>query len=161
MDPVAGRGEEAPGGGSNYLCLTNNPHFNQSEPYQQDSRARIYGVEYRSGHPGPVNPVHVHDAPCALCQSKESRTQVFMLPSSTSCPDGWHKEYDGYLVAARYNHPRTEYVCLDRTPETVPGSSADEALSYFFQVEIVVSPGDRLPVAYETGKELTCAVCTM
>ena len=160
-DPIAGRGEEVPGGGSNYLCLTDNPHFNRSEPDQQPSRGRIYGVEYRSGEPGPVNPVHAHDAPCAFCQSKESRTQVFMLPSSTSCPDGWHKEYDGYLVAARWNHYRTEYVCLDRGTEIVPSSSTIGAVSYFFQVEIVTTPGDGLNLAYETGKELACAVCTM
>ena len=84
-----------------------------------------------------------------------------MLPSSTSCPDGWHKEYDGYLVAARWNHPRTEYVCLDRTPEVVPSSRSLGAISHFFQVEIVTTPGDGLPLAYESGKELTCAVCTM
>ena len=119
-------------------------------------------AEYRSSKPGPIKPIHGHDAPCALCQSKESRTQVFMLPSSTSCPDGWHTEYDGYLVAARWNHPRTEYVCLDRNQEILPSSNKTfEAVSYFFQVEIVSTPGDVLPLVYETGKELTCAVCTM
>ncbi|XP_072018298.1 uncharacterized protein [Amphiura filiformis] len=53
-----GTGDNIPGGGSNYLCLTRSPQFNQSESGQQPARARIYGAEYRSGEPGAIHDVH-------------------------------------------------------------------------------------------------------
>ena len=148
------------GGGANYVCLTQNPIFNQSTPGQDDSRSRIFPVEYRSWQEGPLKPQHKHDAPCAVCQTTGCRTQVLMIPSSTLCPSGWNKEYDGYLVASRWNFHRTNYVCLDGKPESLPGDEAEAQISYFFPVEIV-NPGSTLPSDYETGKELMCAVCTM
>ena len=151
--------DQQKGGGANYVCLTQNPNFNQSTPGQDDSRSRIYPVEYRSWE-GPLKPQHNHDAPCAVCQTTGCRTQVLMIPSSTLCPNGWNKEYDGYLVTARWDTFRTTYVCLDGNPESIPGGNASAEISLFFKVEIV-NPDTSLPSNYETGKELSCAVCTM
>ena len=149
------------GGGANYLCLPQDPHLNHSTPGQHDTRSRIFQAEYRSFDDGPLKSKHGHDSPCATCQTRGGRTQVLMIPAITNCPGGWNKEYDGYLVAARWNNPRTEYVCMDRSPESIPGGNANTLISFFFQVEIVVSPETTLPPAYVTGSELTCVVCTM
>ncbi|XP_072024565.1 short-chain collagen C4-like [Amphiura filiformis] len=160
--PESGYGNEEPGGGSNYLCLTNTPQFDQSVPGQQDSRARLYAAEYRSGEAGALQQYHTYDAPCAVCQSREGRTQSFMMPATVQCPTGWTTEYNGYLAAARWNHPRTQHVCLDRNPEIISGTKSvnpRSAISYLFQVEVGSDSG--LPPAYETGDDLTCAICTM
>ena len=153
--------DDQKGGGANYLCLPHNPHLNESIPGQDDTRSRIFPAEYRSFDEGPLNSKHGHDTPCATCQTRGGRTQVLMMPASNICPDGWNKEYGGYLVAARWNHPRSEYVCMDRKPESIPDGNAERLISFFFQVEIIVSPETTLPPAYETGSELTCVVCTM
>ncbi|XP_072018519.1 uncharacterized protein [Amphiura filiformis] len=147
------------GGGSNYLCLTRNPHFNQSVSGEQDTRSRIYGAEYRGAEPGALNIYHMHDAPCVLCQSRAGRTQSFMMPATTHCPTGWTREYSGYLAAARWDHPRTEYVCLDQDPETIPDTAEKDEISLLFHVEIVSSQG--LPSEYVTGQDLTCVICTV
>ena len=158
---AGGKGDtDEQGGGANYVCLTQNPLFNQSTPGQDATRSRIFPVEYRSADKGSLNPHHFHDAPCAVCQTMGCRTQVLMIPSSTLCPSRWSKEYSGYLVAARWNLIRTTYVCLDGKPESLPGGDAQAKISYFFPVEIVNSD-TTLPSNYETGKELSCAVCTM
>ena len=150
---------DAPGGGSNYLCLPHQPTFNNSIPEEQDTRSRIFGAEYRSNDPGALNPYHVHDAPCVMCQSRDGRTQSFMMPATTHCPIGWTREYHGYLTAARWNHPRTEYICLDSNPDVIPATERKETLSLLFHVEVISSDG--LPDAYVTGNDLTCAICTM
>ncbi|XP_072019503.1 uncharacterized protein [Amphiura filiformis] len=126
------------GGGSNYLCLTRNPDFNQSVAEEQDTRSRIYGAEYRSKGAGPLNNYHFHDAPCALCQSQAGRTQSIMIPATTYCPTGWTREYSGYLAAARWNHPRTEYVCLDEDPETIPDTAEKMKFRSFFTLKLLV-----------------------
>ncbi|XP_072018516.1 uncharacterized protein [Amphiura filiformis] len=147
------------GGGSNYLCLTRNPHFNQSVSGEQHTRSRIYGAEYRSANPGPLNISQFHDAPCTVCQSRAGRTQSIMIPATTHCPTGWTREYAGYLAAAHWSHPRTEYVCLDEDPETIPDTAERDQISLLFHVEIVSSQG--LPSEYVTGQDLTCAICTI
>ncbi|XP_072023269.1 uncharacterized protein [Amphiura filiformis] len=152
-------GGNVPGGGSNYQCLTLSPQFNRSESGQQPARSRIYGAEYRSGEPGAIHDVHMYDSPCVMCQSRMARVQAFMMPATMECPSKWTREYAGYMAAARWNHPRTEYVCLDRNPETIRGTNTPDPISYFFPVEVVSSSG--LPSEYETGHDLTCAICTM
>ncbi|XP_072018580.1 uncharacterized protein [Amphiura filiformis] len=157
---ASGKGaKEVPGGGSNYLCLTRHPQFNESVSGKGESRSRIFGTEYRS-NAGAIHDYSNHNAPCVMCQSREGRTQVFMMPATTHCPTGWTREYAGYLVAARYDQVRTEYVCLDREPETIPETGGKEnGASYFFHVEVVRSQG--MPAEYKTGKDLTCAICSM
>ncbi|KAK2174253.1 hypothetical protein NP493_816g02017 [Ridgeia piscesae] len=37
-----------------------------------------------------------------------------MIPARLTCPDGWTKEYVGYLMSAHYTHQgRTTYTCVD------------------------------------------------
>jgi hypothetical protein len=82
-----------------------------------------------------------------------------MLPGKTSCPTSWTEEYDGYLMADYRGHPRTAYKCVDRSQESVPGSSADTNGALFYHVEATCN-GLQCP-PYDPQKELTCAVCTI
>ncbi|XP_072019230.1 short-chain collagen C4-like [Amphiura filiformis] len=160
--PNSGAGPDVPGGGSNYLCLPSKPQLRQSVSGIQDTRARIYAVNYRSGDPGALRKRHHHGAPCAFCQSREGRSQSFMMPATTQCPTGWTKEYDGILAAARWNHPRTEHVCLDRNLESTGKTESDDnraPISYFFEIEVGKDSG--FPSAYKPGDDLGCAICTM
>ena len=81
-----------------------------------------------------------------------------MIPARTSCPSSWTREYYGYLMAERYNHSQSTYECMDKNPESVPGSEGNIGGALFYHVEATC---DGLPCPpYVAGREVTCAVCT-
>ena len=37
-----------------------------------------------------------------------------MIPSHYVCPDGWNKEYNGFIMAGHYTHEGSSmYYCID------------------------------------------------
>ena len=108
--------------------------------------------------------LHHHDVPCAVCHVT-GRGSVMTFPALMDCPDNWHREYHGYLMAPASTNPdsfihhhQSKPVCMDESPEVVPGSIAnlDGALFYFVEAKC-----GSLPCGpYVDGREITCAVCT-
>ena len=147
------------GGGSNYLCLPNNPIYDKFTSGWQGT-AGIWGTEYESGSfPGFSNNLQNHDAPCAVCYVR-SRGSQLMIPATNTCPSGWTREYHGYLMTSHWGHAHSsEFVCVDAGAEVVPGShrGTDGALLYVVQA----SCDHGLPCKpYIHGHELACVVCT-
>jgi hypothetical protein len=67
------------GGGSNYLCLPNDP--DNGKPYSYDNDA-LYGAEYELGgnrRPSGFGNLHDQDVPCAVCRRK-GESSVLMIP---------------------------------------------------------------------------------
>ena len=135
------------------LCLPPNPQYlKYQENYQ--GRARLYGVEYETVGT-PLDHSHDRNMPCALCQVN-GRTNKIMIPSRYECPNGWRREYYGYLMAGHHTHKAaTQYTCVDKSLEQIPGSGADTGGYRLFTVEVYCHPG--IPCS---DKEVTCAVCT-
>ncbi|XP_033105611.1 short-chain collagen C4-like [Anneissia japonica] len=153
------------GSGSNFLCLPDNPTYNFTVEGRQGERGTIYGTEYRLGDRlfKPLNDLHTHDVPCAICQAPRSVT--LMMPADTECPSGWKKEYDGYLMSSKFDHKRGEYVCVDSNPTAIPGTKAVVPTSQVSMLYLVESrcstSGGGLPcLPYKDNLELACAVCT-
>ena len=84
---------------------------------------------------------------------------MYVIPARYSCPDGWTREYYGYLMSESYQHYRTHYLCVDRSFTVVPKSVKNDKMGLeFFPVE---GRCGTLPCPpYEETKELTFAVCT-
>ena len=107
------------GGGSNYLCLPRNPEWGKTTAGFQ-SGGSLYGAEYQTydtNDPFPkVNgqSLNQNDVPCAVCLVA-NRPIKLMIPARLTCPDGWTKEYSGYLMAQHTSYIRTTYVCVDTT----------------------------------------------
>ena len=143
------------GGGADYLCMPPDPQYNLR--YQSGVRGHsyLYGTEYEY----PLEGAHNHNVPCAVCLAA-TRETVLMLPGKTTCPTSWTREYEGYLMAAHYQHSRTTYTCVDRSQQSVPGSAGDIHGALFYHVEATCSYGLQCP-PYNSQKELTCAVCTI
>ena len=81
-----------------------------------------------------------------------------MIPGTHVCPGGWTSEYKGYLMATYHGHSHpTEYVCVDRTPEAVPGGHANINGALFFYVK--TQCGALTCPPYD-ARETTCVVCT-
>jgi len=156
------------GGGSNFLCLHEEPLWNNYVDGDHGFTGSIYGVEYEAfdrnnifseinngGHSLADKP-----APCALCYVQRGST-VIMIPARNQCPNGWTTEYEGYLVS-QYSGPlqdrkRSSYICWDEAPEVTVGTSGqNQAVIYPVAVQCGSLPCSK----YISGRELTCVVCS-
>ena len=148
------------GGGANYLCMPNDPDYLAYEPGVQH-RSPVYGAEYQPWT-GPLSAVHDHNVPCATCYAS-TRVAVTMIPAKTRCPSSWTLEYSGYLMSAykgdsRYVDYRTMFECVDKNPDSIPGSASDVNGALFHHAEATCTGMPCPP--YDPQKELTCTVCT-
>ena len=67
------------GGGSNYLCLPNDPDNGKPYSYANDV---LYGVEYEtdsSAKPSGLDNLYNKDVPCAVCR-RRGKSSVLMIP---------------------------------------------------------------------------------
>ena len=151
------------GGGANYLCMPSDPDYLEYEPGVQGA-SNVYGAEYQPWAGGPLRAVHDHNVPCAVCYAS-TRVAVTMIPAKTRCPSAWTLEYSGYLMSnykgdSRYrgSHYRTMFECVDKNPDSVPGSARDVNGAVFYHAEASCTGLPCPP--YDPQKELTCAVCT-
>ena len=145
------------GGGSNYLCLPQNPDLvNVVGGY----RSYMHGAEYQTGAGSdhPLASLHDQEVPCVVCYTPN--TNVVMVPAKTTCQHGLALEYSGYLMSSYHQHSsRTNYVCIDGEAEALDDShgNQDGALFYFVEGQC-----GSLPCGpYIDGYELTCAVCSL
>ena len=145
---TAGASSKTFGGGTNAQCLPTNPEYLTTIDGIQYTRSSITGAEYKSNDITPSS--NDHDVPCAVCLSTASTSHMF--PAKVTCPDGWTKQYKGYLMSSRRR--RSEYLCVDEAFERV-GSRRDD---YGFQLYLVEPRCKSLP--YDKTRELACVVCT-
>ena len=146
------------GGGANYQCVTEEPENFDFGPGTVDA-SYMYGAEYDvfGNIPSANLPLHNHDVPCVVCYVA-TRVTLLMIPGKYTCPQNWTREYYGWLMAARYNQPRSTFECVDASPETIVGGSADQNGARFYHVE--PRCGSLPCPPYDQQKEMTCAVCT-
>lgn len=122
-------------GGANYLCLPDNPEYLQHTTGSYN-RGYLCGAEYETGDPdnGPLSAVNDHNVPWAVCYVP-MRGTVVMIPAKTTCPTSWTREYYGYLMTNYYAFHRTMYECVDKDPESIPGSATNRDGTCFYHVE--------------------------
>jgi len=133
---MAGHHPAHGGGGSNYLCLPEEPQWKNHTDTTPPS-GLLYGVEYytHAAHGSFFSRVnnadgssfHRKSAACAVCYVAQRSASV-MIPASTRCPGGWTQEYGGYLMAEHSyddinSRPRhvTTYTCVAEAPEVASG----------------------------------------
>ena len=95
---------------------------------------------------------------CVILQLEKT---VVMIPAqyTCSCPSSWTREYYGYLMAERSSHHRSTFECVDRYPQSVPGSIANTDGALFYHTEVRCNYGIPCP-SYDAQKEVMCVVCT-
>ena len=141
--------------------MPEDPDYIQYTPGVQDWSS-VHGANYRVG--GPYSSSHLghlnnRDVPCAVCHTT-TRATVLMIPAKTQCPQSWTREYIGYLMTEYKagGSYRTEFECVDKDAEALPGSSANFEGALFHFTE---GACNNLPCPpYDPQKELTCVVCT-
>ena len=166
---AAGAPYNKSGGGSNFLCLPDNPQWKNYIVDHQGWTGEIAGIEYELYNSGRGRnnifsesnnggrPLANNPAPCAVCYVG-GRSTVLMIPARTQCPDGWTTEYAGYLVSdSSSGRKRSSFVCWDEAPEVAVGG-IDHDNVVIYPVEVLCG---SLPCSvYPTGRELTCIVCS-
>lgn len=149
------------GGGSNYLCLPQDPDNLEVDAGRAGVRAFVYSAEYETSSFTPLAHLHDHGVPCAVCKVT-GRGAVLMIPAKTRCPTYWVKEYTGYLMSAYYGHVhQTEFVCVDKNAEEVPGTHVSTNGALLYPVEARCDIGDLPCLPYVNGNEMACVVCTV
>ena len=129
---------------SDMMCLPPNTMHYASNV---GGSATVHEVEYRVG--GSINHVNCRNVPCALCEAT-GRGDKIMIPSHYVCPDGWHKEYSGYIMAGADSHEGgSMYHCIDQNLEVVKGSGSCDNLKLLYTA-----------VRSTNGIALSCVVCT-
>ena len=153
------------GGASSMLCLPKDPDWEAGKTSDKTDPhlGMIYGAEYEDGS-GRSDQLfgESHDdrrVPCIVCDVTK-RSTVLMVPGRSRCHPGWTLEYAGYLMAGHYSHAgATDYYCIDRDPENVPGVTGNDNQGYLLYFVETQCESLKCP-PYVNGRELQCAVCT-
>ena len=154
---AAGSRWNVKGGGSDILCMPNDPEYDDYATGVQGTSS-IYGVEYWPRIGQPLHDIRQHNMPCAVCCG--NRSKVLMIPAKMTCPPQWQKEYAGYLMAPHTTgNYRAAFICVDKDPETVPGQAHNNPLSNDPHSVEASCDGLSCP-PYDEEKEITCVVCT-
>lgn len=164
---TAGSLSTQPGSGSNTLCLPLTPSWGNFSDLRE-AGAQIFGAEYRFGPAGGYNVFEntgmpgrlaQRKVPCSVCHTRMA-SSVLMVPASTLCPIGWQQQYRGYLMSERFDHHKSEYICVDADAEpAVLGSQLPREGLGLYPVEAGCG---ALPCGpYMQSRELTCTVCTI
>jgi hypothetical protein len=148
-----------PGSGANYLCMHPQPEWPSGMNAGNQDGALLYGVEYQNT--GAVDKNHDKDAGCAVCEH-ETAASVYVQWGRKSCTNGHNTLYWGVVMADRYTHKKSLYICVDWERAFHPTSSnADHNGGLLYTTEMQTnghSSGDE--VQYGHDRELSCAVCS-
>ncbi len=146
------------GGGSNYICLPDEPEFLAVTDGVQTMRSYVHAAEYELFESPPaLGTLAEHNAPCAVCYTAEREVKI-MIPAKVNCMPLWTREYYGYLMTERHNHNRNSFECFDVDAEPVPDSATDTDGATLYFTEATCNGIDCPP--YTEGHELACVVCT-
>ena len=139
----------------NPQCLPLDPNYYRTVSGVQEYAFK-YGGEYENTK-GVGAHSHWTDVSCAVCYVP-TRKALYMIPAKYTCPNGWTREYFGYLMSEQYKHHRSQFSCVDHSLTSVIGSHHDYNGFLFSTVEGVCGSLPCPP--YTQDKELSCAVCT-
>ena len=157
---TAGSHFQSSGGGANYICTATGAdiEYHPEATTANLNLAVLHGTEYQPTGGQALAELIQHNAPCAVCDVS-SRSRQIMIPGRFTCPDMWTVEYSGWLMSERNANHRSMHICLDKTPETVPGEGGNTNGAVLHHVEASCSTGLPCP-NYDASKELACVVCT-
>ena len=156
---MAGGRYDLKGTGSNHLCLPFDPQYVQD--VANGHHSYIYGSEYESVNNINFGKDNIQDRniPCAVCRIQMRSTSI-MIPAHNSCPQGWTREYYGFLMASDWRLPRSSYICMDREMKPLPGHAGHQKANDLFSVATQCGFGLDCP-PYQNEKPITCAMCSV
>ena len=164
---MAGKHHSSPGGGTNYLCLPDDPEYDPNAP--DGIHTALRATHYRYS----LYQSDLRRVPCVACET-EKRVNHIMVPAKTRCPTSeWKLEYKGYIVSmAEYNtgvddfldnYHATSYICLDSNSESLTSKSYKHNYgSLLYTTNVACSGNSALHNCppYKPTTALSCVVCS-
>ena len=170
---MAGKEFRSVGGGTNYLCLPDDPQYDLQHVFDIPG-ARYHDFLRGTRYRGFGDSITNRRVPCVACET-DQRVNRIMMPAKTSCPSGdWTLEYKG-IISSMAEHDRqgdtdlfddryyaTSYVCVDSDPETlgVNITYPEGSLIYLVGADCSGSGALKGCPPYEQGPALPCVVCS-
>ena len=143
-------------GGTNYLCLSDNPKVKPRDANL--GLSKIWGTAYELPDNDALDEVRV---PCAVCQVSPPDVVVLMIPGTDTCPDGWNEQYHGDLMSNKEEHKSpSEYVCVTETREGDSAKIEDDDDSNLSPVQSRCDDTHLPCDLYPRHSFLTCVVCS-
>ncbi|KAH3754477.1 hypothetical protein DPMN_189152 [Dreissena polymorpha] len=143
-------------GAGEYVCLPNDPSYDQYSDAADNDRSWMYGTEYETGTCPVLTNLLDFEVPCAVCLARRKTT--LMIAGRTSCYSGWTMEYQGYLMGSYYKYNNKGYICLNKHAESFDSSSGNENGAVIYMTE--GRCGSLKCPPYKNGAELACVVCS-
>ena len=141
------------GGTSDIFCMPGDPSYKQVA--ERVGRSTLLdNIRYETNE--LFIDINRDSVPCAVCQS-ETRSVALLQPGKMSCPEGWTKEYGGYLMSDEYNNDPRSAICIDEVPEAA-GHSNDRYCGLTSAMYASCS-GLKCP-PYNPNGLITCTLCT-
>ncbi|XP_063442191.1 short-chain collagen C4-like [Mytilus trossulus] len=146
------------GGGSNWLCLPNDP---ENGNVSSNSNDGLYGAEYQinsSNNPSgfPTN-LYNKEVPCSVCRRK-GKFSVLVIAGKKSCYKGWKSEYSGFLISEYKGHTNADFICMDGEAEQLDNRSSNEEGALLYPVR--AKCGSLRCPPYKDNTVVLCTVCT-
>ncbi|XP_063443021.1 short-chain collagen C4-like [Mytilus trossulus] len=146
------------GGGSNYLCLPSDPENGEAYSYANDE---LYGAEYeidsKTKTSGLPTSLYDKEVPCSVCRRK-GKVSVLMIPGRKSCYNGWHSEYNGFLMSEHKTYNNKDFICMDGHAKPFDSRSSGENGALLYPVR--AKCGSLRCPPYKDNTEVLCTVCT-
>jgi hypothetical protein len=138
------------GAATNFLCLTMEPTFTANSKEQHG--AHLYGSEYQTDDAhNDMDPV------CAVCRAPYSTT--VMIPGTSACTTGWHRQYTGFLMAGGYGDASgSEFICVDQALASADHSFQNQDGKSLFYTD--THCGSLPCTPYEENRTVLCVVCS-
>ena len=57
-----------------------------------------------------------------------------MIPARRTCPLGWTREYEGYLMSSFVTGNKMSFECVDQNPDIIAGKKVDNNGHFLFKV---------------------------
>ncbi|XP_067950055.1 short-chain collagen C4-like [Watersipora subatra] len=158
-NPGSGRG-----GSTELECLNIAPSWQADSPTDISTQTKIFAAKFDLGPFSDIIPRFADNSiiACAVCFTTKAPT--ITLPGTVSCLNGWHKEYDGYLMASSPFQNEVFFssrnYCIDKNPDYYTGHNDANGLKLTF-VQAGSCFGGLQPCnQYTENHLLACAVCS-
>ncbi|XP_067949842.1 short-chain collagen C4-like [Watersipora subatra] len=158
-NPGSGRG-----GSTELECLILSPSWHANSATNINTPTKIFAAKFALGEFSGIFDRSADNSivACAVCIT--AKALAITLPGTVDCLTGWHKEYDGYLMASSPFQNEVFFssrnYCVDKNPDYFAGHNDANGLKLTF-VQAGSCFGGLEPCnRYTENHLLACAVCS-
>ena len=144
-------------GGANAICLHSSPQqLPGANAVADGDSALLYGTEYQDT--GTLDKNEDKDAACAVCMVQKAGHTYVQWGRSLGCGNDHETLYSGLVMASKYSHRKSTFVCVDLLRDAHPASSDTNhngATLYTTEARAGSMNSDE----YTHNVEVGCSVC--